>query len=172
MVNEDVWNHSAHKAQSIILDRFEKKYEPVDCELLFFAGYSGDRSKFCFGHLSASGTPYLTQQIPIPAGVVEADANIHFALPYKPDLAISVDGTSALPRPPGFSGSLVWDTKRIACLRNKQKWSPELAKVTGLVWGWPSSHGCIIATKVEHIEIESLINLAKEYANKSINWTR
>jgi hypothetical protein len=32
-----------------------------------------------------------------------------------------------------------------------QTWSPEMARVTGVVWGWPSSIGCLVATRSEYI---------------------
>ena len=58
--------------------------------------------------------------------------------------------------PHGFSGSLVWDTKFISCRQKGKEWRPELAKITGIVWGWPSASACILATKVEHLKIAEL----------------
>jgi len=163
LINESVWNHQDHDAKAVPIERFAIRHEPEDRELLFFAGYSGDRSKFYFGHLFSAGTPYLTQEISIPENTTEANKQYHFALPYKPDKAMSVDRSGELPRPPGFSGSLVWDTKRVACLKSGKNWSPEMAVVTGLVWGWPSSQACILATRVEHIGIPDLLKRAEKY---------
>ncbi|MEX9522689.1 hypothetical protein AB7Y45_25780, partial [Escherichia coli] len=81
----------------------------------------------------------------------------HFSLFYPPDLAKSVDGTSHLPDPHGFSGSLVWDTKRVACLLENKAWEPSMAEVTGIVWGWPSSSACILATKVDKLMLPDII---------------
>jgi hypothetical protein len=56
---------------------------------------------------------------------------------------------SFLPEPPGFSGSLVWDTGYVR--KRGQDWSPADATVTGLVFGWPLSDqsDSLIATRIE-----------------------
>jgi len=150
------WGLFEHSASAIPYDRFAQCHNPAEHELLFFAGYSGERAKFLFGHLITRGTPYLTQECPFPNNVKEADPSFHFSLFYPPDLAKSVDGTSHLPDPHGFSGSLAWDTKFVACLESGLEWNPQMAKVTGIVWGWPSSAACILATKVEHLDFDKL----------------
>jgi hypothetical protein len=150
------WKQSKHSAQAIPFSRIANSHSPEEHECLFFAGYSGERSKFLFGHLITPGTPYLTQECQFPTDVDEADCQYHFSLFYPPDLAVSVDGASHLPDPHGFSGSLVWDTKRVACLNADKEWSPDMAVVTGIVWGWPSSSACILATKIEHIDFDAL----------------
>ncbi|HEY6872289.1 MAG TPA: hypothetical protein VI298_06115 [Geobacteraceae bacterium] len=159
-IEENIWCKFKHDSLAIPISRFAKKHAPVGTEVLFFAGYSGERSKFLFGNLISRGTPYLTQESPFPSKVKEADANFHFSLHYPPDLAISVDGSSHLPNPHGFSGSLVWDTKRVACLHAEKEWHPEMAEVTGILWGWPSSVACILATKVEHMDLNQLAGKA------------
>ena len=158
-IEERIWNFRENEALAIPFNRFAKKHAPFQHELLFFAGYSGERSKFLFGHLITPGTPYLTQECPFPKGVDKADPIFHFALLYNPALAKSIDGSSHLPVPHGFSGSLIWDTKRVACLQAGSEWSPELAEVTGIVWGWPSSALCILATKVEHLKLTEITNV-------------
>lgn len=157
-IDEGIWSKDSHSASAIPLSRFTKRHEPVKSEILFFAGFSGQLSKFSFGNLITRGTPYATQESPFPTTVNEADSKFHFSLFYPPDLARSVDGTSSLPDPHGFSGSLVWDTKRVACLQTKKEWFPDMAVVTGIVWGWPSSAACILATKVEWLSIKDLVD--------------
>lgn len=157
-IPESSWRLVEHSALAIPEEQFADVHSPVEHECLFFAGYSGERAKFLFGHLITRGTPYLTQQCPFPQSVEEADEEYHFSLFYPPDLATSIDGTSHLPDPHGFSGSLVWDTKRVACLQAGTEWSPEMAEVTGIVWGWPSAEGCILATRVEHINLKALFS--------------
>lgn len=157
-IDEGAWYKGSHNAATIPLSRFAKIHKPVQYELLFFAGFSGQRSKFFFGNLISPGTSYATQESPFPTTVNEADSRFHFSLFYPPDLARSIDGTSSLPDPHGFSGSLVWDTKRVACLQTRKEWSPDLAEVTGIVWGWPSGGACILATKVEWLGIENLVD--------------
>lgn len=163
-IEESSWNICDHKALAIPFNRFAQKHAPIQHELLFFAGYSGERSKFLFGHLIIPGTPYLTQECPFPIAVSEADSQFHFALHYRPDLATSIDGSSHLPDPHGFSGSLVWDTKRVKCLQKGKEWSPELAEVTGIVWAWPSSEACILVTKAEHLKINEITSVETENA--------
>ncbi|PSU72261.1 hypothetical protein C9J20_18055 [Photobacterium phosphoreum] len=155
-IDDNNWGVLDHEALAIPFERFSKSHNTVEHELLFFAGYSGERSNFYFGFMNTPGTPYLTQELPFPTTVPEADPKYHFALHYSPDKATSVDGTSSLPDPHGFSGSLVWDTKVMACIKENKEWSPELAEVTGIVWGWPSVAACILVTKVEHLNLATL----------------
>lgn len=154
MISTKSWELFEHGSSAIPSHKFAKKHDPFQHELLFFAGFSGIRSKFFFNYLFTPGTPYLTQECPFPADVDGGDPKYHFALPYKPDLATSVDNSSSLPDPHGFSGSLVWDTKRVLCLQSGITWSPNMAEVTGIVWGWPSSQACILATKAEYIKLK------------------
>lgn len=157
-IDDSNWHKESHTASTIPLNRFAERHAPVQYELLFFAGFSGQRSKFFFGTLITPGTPYTTQECPFPTIVNEADQKFHFSLFYPPDLASSIDGSSSLPDPHGFSGSLVWDTKRVACLQNGKEWSPDMAEVTGIVWGWPSGAACILATKIERLGIKELVD--------------
>ena len=163
-IPDSSWNLVKHSALSVPFDRFATKHNPAIYELLYFVGFSSERSKFYFNHLFNLATPYLTQEVPFPEGINGADPNYHFSLPYPPDLARSIDGKSHLPDPHGFSGSLVWDTKRIACLSRKIEWKPEMAQVTGIVWGWPSSAACILVTKVEHLALREIISQLREMA--------
>jgi hypothetical protein len=70
---------------------------------------------------------------------------------YRPDLAITVIGDTGLQMPPGLSGSTVWNTNFVAAKMDGIDWTPELAKVTGVVWGWPSGHACLVATRAEYL---------------------
>ena len=163
-IPDSSWCLFDHSALAIPSERFAAIHNPAEHECLFFAGYSGQRSRFLFDHLITPGTPYLTQECSFPSNVEEANSNFHFALFYLPDLAISIDGTSHLPDPHGFSGSLVWDTKRVACLSAGIEWNPEMAEITGIVWGWPSSEACILVTKVEHLKLKELLSQEIENA--------
>ncbi|EPB4668033.1 TPA: hypothetical protein J1W44_004452 [Escherichia coli] len=156
-IDKKLWSTHTEYAQAIPSNRFALKHNPYKNELLFLAGYSGERSGFHYNNLISRCTPYLTQEIALPDNIQDADAGFHFSLPYKPELATSVDGTSSLPDPHGFSGSLVWDTKRIACLVEKRDWEPSMAEVTGILWGWPSSSSCLLATRVEKLSLKDLL---------------
>lgn len=160
-ISQQVWAVCKHKGKTILETQFDLQHDPVENELLFFMGSSGERSAFVFGQLFAPATPYLTQQCEFPTD--KGDPRFQFALEYRPDLAASVDGsTRGLPDPHGFSGSLVWNTKRVERLRLSQPWTAEDARVTGIIWGWPSSNACVIATKVEHFRLTELVTKLRD----------
>lgn len=155
--------YSAHEAKAIPVKRFASTHHPRRGELLFFIGYSGDRSGFCFGSLIAPGTPCSGQEVEFPSGI--GDPRFHFAIGYRRDLAVSVDGSSrGLPTPPGFGGSLVWNSRFVECVEKNKEWSPEEAQVTGIVWGWPSSDACLLATRVEHLNLLAMCSAAETLA--------
>ena len=156
-IENTTWNNEAHCGQTISLSRFAEKHETVNGELLFFAGFSGQRSQTVFGEMISRGTPFLTQECPLNESVVEANSEYHFSIPYPPELARTLDTSVPLPYPHGFSGSLLWNTRRVECLEKKIEWDPSMAKVSGIIWGWPSAQACIIATKVEHIHLTNMI---------------
>lgn len=149
-IEEGVWNLPNHCSQTIPVHRFAPKHQPVEGELLFLIGYSGERGKFCFETLISTGTPYLTQETVFPQEI--GNPSFHFAIHYRPDLATRIDGSSReLPKPPGLSGSLVWNTRFVECVEAGKSWSPAAAQVTGIVWGWPSADACLLVTKAECI---------------------
>lgn len=53
--------------------------------------------------------------------------------------------------PEGFSGSLVWNTNFVRCLRDNIAWSPEHARVTGIACRWVTGEPGIRVLRVEHI---------------------
>lgn len=162
-ISDDAWAACEHSAQAIPLERFSSKHQPVDGELLFLIGYSQERSKFHFGTLFSPGTPYCTQIADFPTDA--GDINTHFAIHYRPALAESVDGsTSGLPKPPGLSGSLVWNTRFVEISEKGEQWSPENACVTGIVWFWPEPSLCLLATKVEYMMLDELLINAQSVA--------
>ena len=139
-------------------ERLATRHDPQPGEMLFFIGYGASKAKFLFGQLNTPGSPYATQQAELEDDD-RLDPELHFSLPYMPDRAMRADGRSGgLPSPPGLSGSLVWNTRFVECLNAGRQWSPDLAQVTGLVWGWASESGHVFATKVEHLGIQSLVD--------------
>lgn len=166
-INDKTWNYKQHNSKAIPECLFDKTHSPVEGELFFMAGYSGERSRFCFDTLCSKCTPYLTQKLPSPEEINEMNPHYHFSLHYNTEEAKSLDGKNHLPDPHGFSGMLIWDTKRVKCLQTGEKWNPELARVTGIAWGWPSSSACILATKIEHFDLASLILKINQEAIKT-----
>lgn len=162
-IKEEAWNSCQHHSKPISISRFSQKHDPVDGELMFMIGYSGERSGFHFGTLFSPGTPYLTQAVDFPNDIGENE--YHFSIHYKPDLATSIDGsTRGLPKPPGMSGSLVWNTRFVECMQKQEAWIPERSCITGIVWGWPSSDASLLATRVEHLIIQDLLEAANSIA--------
>lgn len=156
-IDEGIWEICNHTAQPVPSHCFASKHSPVEGELLFLAGHSGDRAKFSFGTLVTRATPYVTQQAEMPAEY--GNPTFHFAVPYKPDLAVATsEPASGLPRPPGLSGSLVWNTRYVEFNEADRNWTPADAQVTGIVWGWPSSAACLLATRVEFFSLKELVD--------------
>lgn len=100
----------------------------------------------------------MTQETDLPSDRDLFKPDYHFSLEYKPDKAVCLkEGNRSQPNPPGLSGSLVWNTHSVEFFNNQLEWSPEAAEVTGIVWGWPSSNACLVATRVEHIRLKEMI---------------
>lgn len=151
-IKSEVWNLpdlQPHTAAAIPQNRLDAVHKPVENELLFFAGYAWQGSTFLYDTLLSRGTPYMMREVPLPDGW--GDERYHFAIDYRPDLAETIGRGAGLPRPDGFSGSLVWNTHYLECVTQGIKWQPDYAEVTGIVWGWPSATGCLIATRIEHV---------------------
>jgi len=150
-VDEAVWSKSNHGSKAITPDMIAIAHAPVPTELFTFAGYSEQRGGFYFGTLVSLGTSSTSREVLLPPEDTRFNSRFHFGLDYRPNLAENVVGTAPLPRPPGFSGSIVWNTRFMESRMAGQPWTPELAQVTGLVWGWPSNVGCIVATRSEYL---------------------
>jgi hypothetical protein len=151
-IDPKVWNLpklQPHTAAAIPQSRPAPMHWSTENELLFFAGYAWQGSTFLYDTLLSRGTPYTMREVPLPEDWGEE--RFHFAIDYRPDLAETVGRGAGLPRPDGFSGSLVWNTHYVECVTQGKEWSSEDAEVTGIVWGWPSATGCLIATRIEHV---------------------
>jgi len=157
-VDNDLWIDSHHEGKAIPVERFSSKHATVDGELLFFAGFSGERSKVLFQNCISRGTPFITQECELPDSVDKADLRYHLSIPYPPELAETKNKSEPLPDPHGFSGSLLWNTKRKECMQKEVQWEPSMAEVTAVIWGWPSSAVCILATKIENINLREMIS--------------
>jgi len=148
-ISDKVWSHVPHTSVSIPFALFAERHAPVERELLFFCGFSGERTKFGFGTLVARGTPLLTQEmIPPVMGLHPND----FALNYNPEKTMTYDGSkSTLPLPSGLSGTLVWNTRFVEAISSGQQWCPDHAQVTGMLCRWPENQPYVIGTRIEVI---------------------
>lgn len=158
-IDDCIWNHFPHCAIPIPPAQLASVHAPVEAELFFILGYSGERARFIFGTLITAGTPYLARGCPLPA-IPECHPAFHFAMDYNPSLAEPITPNGRLlPLPRGMSGSLVWNTRVVEQRMHGLPWSADNARVTGIVWGWPSDT-CIVATKVEHMQLQELVRRA------------
>lgn len=150
-IEDDVWCYSQHDSAPVAETQWALAHHAVKGELLFLKGYAEKQSKFLFGSLFSSATSYCAQEVSLPADD-RFNSRFHFGLDYRPDLAQSIDEKPRdLPDPHGFSGALVWNTRYIELVSQGYAWTPEDAKLTGLVWAWPSSAACLVSTRIEYV---------------------
>jgi hypothetical protein len=148
-VSGDAWATKPNASRAIELDQIMPAHNPVPSELLTFTGFSGQETGFHFNTLHAVGTCYTAREVALPADQ-RFGPHYHFGIDYRPDAAIPLDGRD-LPLPPGLSGSSVWNTRFVEARLADVVWSPEMARLTGVVWGWPSSARFLVATRAEHV---------------------
>jgi len=149
-VDMEAWSDPRNASKAIETNQIALFHDPAQTELLTFTGFAGQNVKFHFNTLLAEATCYTSREIePPPDGRVFP--RFHFGMDYRPDLASCVIGSNVLPLPPGLSGSTVWDTGFVAAKTAGIQWTPEMAKVTGVIWGWTSGHACLIATRAEYL---------------------
>ena len=162
----NAWSDHSNSSKAIEIDQISIGHNPVPAELLTFSGFSGDNVQFHFNTLFSECTCYTARETELPRDD-RFSPQYHFSLDYRPDLASTVNGKQGLPLPPGLSGSTVWNTRFVEARMAGVTWTPELAKVTGVVWGWPSTHGCLIATRAEFLRSFLLEPYRLESANVS-----
>jgi hypothetical protein len=152
VVDDQLWEQHASGAQAIPPERIAERHEPVPGELLFLTGYLGARAGFAFDTLFTPATRLLTQALPAEHSIPGLHAN-YFSLVYAPARAESVDPKNGVPLslPPGLSGSLVWNTRRMECEFQKRAWTPDLAQVTGMLCSWIDKSPIVIATRTEAV---------------------
>ena len=174
--DEGTVGHPAAISGSVLDDRCL----PVDKELLFFLGFPGstatrhepatelNKRYTWFGQpLATLGVPMLAQVIREPIGSpLKYDPHYHVAVHFPARALRHAGGEPVvMPNPHGFSGSLLWDTKFVACAGAKKKWSPENARVCGVVWAAHSHPEIVVATKIDHVRSVLLDFLRHEAAH-------
>lgn len=150
-VDETAWATPTNHSRAIAVEQIALAHNPVQAELLTFTGFAGAKVSFHFNTLTSKATCSTAREVPLPPNDPRFSSRFHFGLDYKPNLATDVIGKEGLPHPPGLSGSVVWDTGFVLAKMSGQTWTPDMAKVTGVVWGWPSNAGCIVATRAEYL---------------------
>jgi hypothetical protein len=150
-VDQKAWQEASNQSRAIQLDQIAWAHVPVPGEVFSFVGFAGDGVDFHFGALTSTATCSTAREVGLPKDDQRISPRFHFGLDYNPNLATDVIGKKGLPRPPGLSGSTVWNTCLVEAKMAGRQWTPDLAKVTGVVWGWPSNVGCLVATRSEYL---------------------
>jgi len=149
-VNDLAWTGTEHASQAIQIEQIALAHTPMPGEVFALSGFAGEGTQFIFGTLFFGATTSLAREVELPLDV-RWDRRFHFGLDYRPDLATSVFGNESLPKPPGISGSTVWNTYFFESKARGFAWRPEMARVAGVVWGWSSQDGILVATRAEHV---------------------
>lgn len=149
-VGDGVWSSLEHRSALIQEDQIALAHTPCQGEIFAVTGFAGERTNFLFKEMQFESTTSLAREVEL-ADHDEIDHRFHFGLDYRPDLATSIVGNQGLPKPPGLSGSTVWNTCFVEAKARGLQWTPDLAKIAGVVWGWPSGQGALVATKAEHV---------------------
>ena len=164
---------------SVRADALDTAYCPAPEELLFILGFPGStarRTEVVTGYnkrravldtFPTEGFQYITQtKTPQPPQRDDFDPRIHIAICYPANAQKKpASPPRDLPRPDGLSGSLLWDTKRVAAERNGATWSPDMARVCGMVHHDFDISEFLSATKIEYIRacLLSLIRRERAY---------
>jgi hypothetical protein len=149
-VKDEVWLGLKHRSALIQVDQLALAHTPCQGEIFAVAGFAGERTKFLFEQMNFESTTSLSCEVELDDHD-EIDHRFHFGIVYRTNLATSVVGKQGLPKPTGLSGSTVWNTCFVEAKKKGSTWTPKLAKVAGVVWGWPSGQGALVATKAEHV---------------------
>lgn len=149
-VDMNAWNSTSHESKAIEVQQVSLGHAPVPGEIFTFTGFAGETVSFHFNTLIAKGICNTASEIELPQDD-RFSSRFHFGIDYRPDLATNVTDDNGLPVPPGLSGSTVWNTGFVAARMAGLSWSADMATVTGVVWGWPSGHACLVATRAEFL---------------------
>jgi hypothetical protein len=146
------WNSVLHFSRPLGMDRFASAHQPVDNEVLFFRGVSGENVVVGAKHSRVIPTGYCSQELH-----GSGDDRI-FEILWKPANTTVTSGTEdevaklfKYLDPHGFSGSLVWNTRFVEKGCDLSNWSPCDAEVTGLLRRWDEKTETLLAWRVEHL---------------------
>lgn len=154
-IPDETWSMYGEGAFAIPLNRFALRHDTCPNEILWTAGFPGARVKQLAATYAVAQVLSTQEHIFREGDVLheQFDPAYHFGVGYSPEKAQRFDehdtSSPGLSVPPGLSGSLVWNSRRLECFYAGRQWEPSMALVTGIIWGWPNSD-YLIATKVEH----------------------
>lgn len=151
------------KTKQCLMDKFDTHWHPSPREILLIVGYPGTTAertgpamgksiRTYFEGIDLSAVPFLVQQIENWTPGPEFKSDFHFAVGFPEQGKL---GAQVLPRkfpnPAGISGSLVWDSKFVACGIAGKPWNIEEAKICGVIWEDDYKTDVLLGTKIEII---------------------
>lgn len=150
-IPDDVWNARLHQAVAVPSSRLAHRHAPVPGELLFVMGFPQQRSSFYFNTLASRATQLIAQERN-PSTVDDLHAN-YVLVGYSTEKAqtVKLSGGASLSQPPGMSGSLLWNTRRVECEVEGRSWTPSMAQVTGMLCRWDPQLVSVQAVRIEVI---------------------
>lgn len=156
-IEPEDWIRNFPNALAVPQASLAATHTPEHEEALCIFGVPGDEAKALYGQHVGRGLSALLVECAPPAGLTRAvrafNPKYHFCMPYSPATLTAVPGSrvSVLPMPAGLSGSLVWNTRFREVSAQGRLWTPADARVTGLLWGWHSPSGVLLATRIQHV---------------------
>lgn len=133
-ISDNTWAMYGEGAFAIPLSRFALKHVTYPHEILWTVGYPGARVKQLASTYSTaqvlSTQEHIFREGEVPHELF--DPVYHFGVGYSPEKAQRIDESSAsnspgLSNPPGLSGSLVWNSRRLECFYAGRPWDPSMA---------------------------------------------
>lgn len=150
------WAKVQHKGACVPKTQVASRHKPVDGEYLYVYGFPGADAYPGFEQHNSQGLGVFSHQVPYdPVLATEdppADPQFHICVAWNPEHAEAMTKTSGtLSKPPGMSGSPLWNTRYKEVTESGGTWTARDARLTGIVWGASSKAGALIATPIEHI---------------------
>lgn len=152
-VDPEIWHGATHDGKMLTTLAFADRFCPMENEIFFLMGFAGENSHFGFDNLVSTATCYssqLSKNVPLDER--------YFYLPWKPgSVRITPATTEETARysksddPSGLSGSLVWDTGFVRTFKDDGPWTPDIARVVGIVERWDYRSETLLVRRIEHI---------------------
>lgn len=147
------WERISSVARPIPINKFAKRHEPVENELLFFRGIAGEN----VGYIGNLGSDSILSACCSQEKHGTGDSDIFEILWSPKDITVSQGTNGAVldrikyDNPAGFSGSLVWNTRFVELGCDFRNWNPDHAVVTGLLRRYEENTSTLLTWRIEHL---------------------
>jgi hypothetical protein len=140
---------TGHRITPWNVDAMDTNSSGIERDILFVHGYPGDKSKWVpivRGGVHSTSLPFWTSDGDSDWG--QFDSTKHAAIMYPKGGWFDRGGKPIpMPLPDGLSGSALWQTARSGSSR--EKWSPTLSRIVGVIHRWDMKSESLIATRIE-----------------------